>query len=115
VVHEVGDSGDPLRGDVQAVDEGRLGAGRGRDRDRVRVVDVEGKADGDAAAGDVRDRARNELGGGLLEVEVVEGEVEPLLRCGDELADVFGDLEGGLAAVGECPDLERQAYPRTRK
>jgi hypothetical protein len=79
------------------------------------VVDIEGEADRHASAGDVRDRARDELGGRLLEVEVVEGEIEALLRPGDELPEVLGDLQGGLAAVGECPDLERQAYPRTRK
>jgi hypothetical protein len=61
------------------------------------------------------ERARDELPGRLLEVEVVEREVEGLLRGGDELARVLGDLERALAAVGEGADLERQAYPRAWK
>jgi hypothetical protein len=62
-----------------------------------------------------RQRARDELPGRLLEVEVVEREVEALLGPGDELARVLGDLERLLAAVGEGADLERQAYPRAWK
>jgi hypothetical protein len=62
-----------------------------------------------------RERARDELPRRLLEVEVVEREVEGLLRGGDELACVLGDLERALAAIGEGADLERQAYPRAWK
>jgi hypothetical protein len=40
------------------------------------VVDVEGKANGDASARGVRERAGDELRRGLLQVEVVEGEIE---------------------------------------
>jgi hypothetical protein len=65
--------------------------------------------------GSRRQRARDELPGRLLEIEVVEREVEALLGSGDELARVFGDLERALAAVGEGADLERQAYPRAWK
>jgi hypothetical protein len=59
--------------------------------------------------------AGDELGRRLLEVEVVEGEVERLLRGRDELAGVLGDLERALAAVREGADVERQAYPRVRR
>jgi hypothetical protein len=62
-----------------------------------------------------RESARDQLSGWLLEVEVVEREIESLLRGGDELARVLGDLERALAAVGEGADLERQAYPRAWK
>jgi hypothetical protein len=73
------------------------------------VVDVEGEADGHSAPGDSHERARDELGGRLLEVEVVEGEVECLLGRRDELPGVLGDLEGALAAVRQCADFDRQA------
>jgi hypothetical protein len=64
------------------------------------VVDVEGKAYGDAAVCGVRQRARHEARGRLLEIEVVEGEVERPLRARDELADELGDLESALPPVG---------------
>ena len=79
------------------------------------MIDVEGEPNGDSSPGDIRERARDEPGGWLLEVEVVQGEVEPLTRGGDELADVFGDLEGALATVGQCADFDGQAKPRTRR
>jgi hypothetical protein len=112
-VHQVGYPRDSLRRDSEVVDQRRFGAWRRRDRDRVGVVDVVGEADGDAALGSGRERARDELRGGLLEIEIVEGEVERLSRCRDELSGVLGDLECALAAVGQCPDVECQAYPRT--
>jgi hypothetical protein len=79
------------------------------------VVDVVGQSDGDAALRGSRQGAGNELRGGLLQVEVVEGEVERLSRGRDELADVLADLERALAAVRQCAEVERQAYPRTRR
>jgi hypothetical protein len=79
------------------------------------VVDVVGQAHLHASVGGGRQRARDELAGRLLEVEVVERQVEARLRRGDELARVLGDLERALAAVGEGADLERQAYPRAWK
>jgi hypothetical protein len=79
------------------------------------VIHVERKPNGYTPPGHVRERACDEPGGRLLEVEVVEREVEARLRSGDELTDVFGDLEGALAPVRQCPDFDRQAYPRARK
>jgi hypothetical protein len=73
------------------------------------VVDVEGEPDGDPASRRGRERAGDEPRGRLLEVEVVEREVERALRGGDELAGILGDLEGALAPVRQCPDLDRQA------
>jgi hypothetical protein len=113
VVHEVGHARDSLRREIQALDQRRLGARRGRDRDRVGVVDVVCETDGDAALRGGREGARDELRGGLLEIEIVESEVERLSCCRDELSGVLGDLECALAAVSQCPDVECQAYPRT--
>jgi DNA gyrase/topoisomerase IV subunit A len=79
------------------------------------VVDVVREADGDATLCRRREGARDELRGRLLEIEVVEGEVERLSRRRDELTGVLGDLERALAAVRQCPDVERQAYPLARR
>ena len=79
------------------------------------MIHVERKPNGYTPPGHVRERTRNEAGGWLLEVEVVQREVKARARSGDELADVFGDLEGALAPVRECSDFDRQAYPRARK
>jgi hypothetical protein len=73
------------------------------------VVDVEREAHGDASSRGVRQRAGDEPRGGLLQVEVVEGEIEGLLGSGDEVPGVFGDLEGGLTPVGQRANLDRQA------
>jgi hypothetical protein len=109
VVHEVGDSGDPLRGDVEAVDEARLAARRRRHGDRVFVVDVESESDGDAATARLGERAGDEPRRRLLQIEVVERQVERLLGARDELAGVLGDLEGALAPVRQGAELDRQA------
>jgi hypothetical protein len=79
------------------------------------VIHVERKPNSYTPPGHVRERARNEPGGRLLEVEVIQGQVKARARSGDELADVFGDLEGALAPIRQCSDFDRQAYPRARK
>jgi hypothetical protein len=115
VVHEIGNAGDGLCRNVEAVDQARLGAwGRGH-RDGLPVVDVEREPNRDAALSGGRQSARDEPRGRLLEVEVVEGEVECLPSAREKFADVLGDLERALSAVRECADLDRQAYPRTRR
>jgi hypothetical protein len=73
------------------------------------VIDVEREPDGDAPPRSVREGARDETGGRLFEVEVVEGKLEGRSRAGDELARVLGDLEGALTPVGQGPNLDRQA------
>jgi hypothetical protein len=79
------------------------------------VIHVERQPNGYTSPGHVRERARDEPGGRLLEVEVVQREVEARARSRDEFTDVFGDLQGALPAVRQCPDFDRQAYPRARK
>jgi hypothetical protein len=109
VVHEVRHARDAFGGDVEAVDYGRLAA-RGRwNGDRARVVDVERQPYRDAAMRRVYERAGDEPRGRLVEVEVVQGEIEGLLRARDELADELGDLEGALAPIRQCAYLDRQA------
>jgi hypothetical protein len=109
VVHEIRNARDPLRRHVQTVDQRWLAAWRRRDGDGPLVVDVEREPDRYAFPGRIGECARHQTRGRLLEVEVVEGQVERLPGPGDELTDVLGDLEGALAPVGQCVDLDRQA------
>jgi hypothetical protein len=108
-MHEVGDAWDRLRGNVEAVDQARLAAGRGRDRDGLLVIDVEREPDRDPSPRRIRERACHQARGRLLEIKVVQREVEGLTSFRDELADELGDLEGALTPVRQRPDLDRQA------
>ena len=71
------------------------------------MVLVEGEADRDSAAGRVLDRAGDEALGLVGEPEVVDRDLEGALRGRDEAGEGLGDLERGLAPVGECPDLDQ--------
>jgi hypothetical protein len=80
VVHQVGHSRDPLRGHIEGVHligVGARGSGLGN---RHIVILVEGEADRDSTALRLEERARDELRRRLLEIEVVERDVEGLLR-----------------------------------
>jgi hypothetical protein len=109
VVHEVGDAGDRLRGDLEAVDQGRLTAGRREDGRRLLAVDVEGEPDRDAALLGLDDGAGDERGGRLQEVEVVQRQVEAPAGCVEEPGEALGDLERRLAAVRERVRLDHEA------
>jgi hypothetical protein len=117
VVHEVGDAEDPLRRNREVVEQARVGVGRGRLGDRLVVVDVEGEPDRDAAALRLEQSRRDELRRLLLEVEVIEGKVEGLLRLGEEAGRVLGDLERGLTPVPESAELDvrRSRGPGSRR
>jgi hypothetical protein len=105
-VHQVGHAEDPLCGDVEAVQEVRVGAGRGRLRDRLVVVDVEREPNGDAPRVCVEKRARDQLRRVLLQVEVVEREIEGRARLCEEAGRELGDLERGLASVRQGADVD---------
>jgi hypothetical protein len=71
------------------------------------VVLVEGEPDGYAPPGRVFDRPRDQPLGLVGEAEVVDSDVESALRAGDEASERLRDLDRGLAAVGERPDLDQ--------
>ena len=71
------------------------------------MVQVEGEADGDSPAGRVLERPGDESLGLVGEAEVVDGDVERMLRGGDEVPEGLRDLDRRLAAVSECPDLDQ--------
>jgi hypothetical protein len=70
------------------------------------MVDVEGEPHRDAALLSVEQGGRDELCGLLLEVEVVEREVEALLRSAQEAGDELGDLERALTPVRQGADVD---------
>jgi hypothetical protein len=57
----------------------------------------------------VHERTGDKPGSRLVEVEVVQREVQGLLRARDELTEELGDLEGALTPVRQCAYLDRQA------
>jgi hypothetical protein len=116
VVHEIRDARDAFRRDVEAVDQARLALRRREQRLRLLVVDVERQPDGDASRLRLGDRARDDRRRRrLLQVEVVEGEVEAAPSLREPGGKLFSDLERRLAPVRQRADLDRQAYPRTRR
>ena len=111
MVHEVGDSWDRLGRHLEAVDQARFAPCRREERRRLLVVDVECEADRDAPLLCLDDLVCDDLRGRLLEVEVVQREVEAPLGCLEESGEPLGDLERGLAAVGEGVRLDHEAGP----
>jgi hypothetical protein len=75
------------------------------------VVDVVREAHGDAAVAGALKRVANDLRRRVVEPDVVERDVEAVLRCVDEGGDRLRDLKRGLAAVRQraCLDQERCA------
>jgi hypothetical protein len=73
------------------------------------VVLVEGEPHGDTAAGRVLERTRDEALGLVGEAEVVDRDIEAVLRRRDEARERLRDLDRRLAAVGERPELDQPA------
>jgi hypothetical protein len=78
------------------------------------VVEVVGEADTHAAIYGRDERVPDDVRGRACQAEVVEREVEPLLRGTDEGGNGMRDLVCGLTPVGQEPQLEavtRRDYP----
>jgi len=71
------------------------------------MVVVEREPDGDALLRRALDRAGDEPLRLVGEAEVVDGDLEGALGGGDEVGQRARDLDRGLAAVGERPDLDQ--------
>jgi hypothetical protein len=113
VVHQVGHAGNRRRGERERLDEQRL---RPRRRGRgcvLREVDVVREPDGDAAPGGAGQRALDGRGEIVREVEVVDRDLERVLRRRDEGGERLGRVLGRLAAVGERPELDQGACARS--
>jgi hypothetical protein len=73
----------------------------------ARVVEVVDEPDRDAALRRSDDRAGNAVGHGAVEPDVVDGDVEALLRRVAEPLQLVGDLGGRLTAVRQRPQLDQ--------
>jgi hypothetical protein len=76
------------------------------------VVEVVRESHTDPAAGRCDERGADDLGGLVVEADVVEGEIERGAGAADEVGDRVGDVERRLAAVGQQPESDRVAVRR---
>ena len=106
MVHEIRDSRD--RGRREGLRLERVGIrDRGRrDRCPLRVVEVVRKAHGDAALLRLDERAADDVVDVRRQPEVVDRDLERLLRGAAELGERVGGLLGRLAAVRQRPRFD---------
>jgi hypothetical protein len=108
VVHEVRPAGDGGRLERQRLDQARLRLRRRRDRRPfVLLVEVVEQADVDAAVVRADERVPHDVGRVVVQAQVVERELERLLRGRNEVRDSVRDVERGLPAVGQRVDGDR--------
>jgi hypothetical protein len=112
VVHQVGDARDGGGRERQLFDECRLGARRRRDVGLLAVVDVVRETDRDAALRCGDERALDDLPQVVREVEIVDRDLERLLRTADEVRERVRRALRGLRAVGERVDVDQDAFAR---
>jgi hypothetical protein len=77
------------------------------------VVDVVGEPHRDAALGRGGEGALDDLREVVGKVEVVDRDLERVLRGCDEVGERLGRLLGRLAAVGEGAELDQEAFARS--
>ena len=73
-------------------------------------VDVVGEADGDPARGGPGQRVADDRADGVGKVDVVDRDLERVLRLRDEVGERVRRVLGGLAAVGERADVYRAVF-----
>ena len=71
------------------------------------MVDVVREPDGDTALRRADERVLDDLRCRRGEAQVVQRDVERVLRCGEEVGDRVRDLVGGLAAVRKRADFDQ--------
>jgi hypothetical protein len=71
------------------------------------VVEVVDEPDRHAALRRTDDRAGHAVGHSAVEPDVVDGDVEALLRRLAEPLQLVGDLGGRLTAVRKCPQFDQ--------
>jgi hypothetical protein len=112
-MHQVGDAGNRGRGERERLDQQRLRVGRRRRRRIFRIVDVVREPNRDTALGGVDERALDDQRELVGEMEVVDGDLERVLRARDERGQRLGRLLGRLASVDERPQLDQDVCPRS--
>jgi hypothetical protein len=76
------------------------------------VIEVVGEPDLDAAGRGTGERVADGRRQRVGEPQVVDRDIERVLRRGDESRELSGDVLRRLAAVGERRDLYRAAFVR---
>jgi hypothetical protein len=76
------------------------------------MVEVVGEPHVHAASGGGFQRIADDRRERIRQPDVVDGDLEGALCCGDEIGERPGGLFGRLAAVGERPGLYRAAFAR---
>jgi negative regulator of sigma E activity len=71
------------------------------------VVDVVCEPHRNAASVRIAHRAADDMGEVVGQVQVIDGDVEGVLRRADEVGKEVRDVGGRLAAVGQCADFDR--------
>ena len=115
MVHQVGDAGDRPRRDRQRLEQLGRRLRRRRHRDRAGVVDVVDEPHGDASILGAEERSLDDLRRLVVQPDVVERELEALLRGVEELGHLVRDVDGGLAAVAVEPKLDHPAAVKRRR
>jgi hypothetical protein len=73
-------------------------------------VDVVGEADGDPARCRTGQRVADDRADGVGKIDVVDRDLERVLRLRDEVGERVRGVLGGLAAVGERADVYRAVF-----
>jgi len=76
------------------------------------VVEVVRETHSNAALRGGDERAADDVGGVVAKPQVVEREIEPRARARDELGDGARDLQRGLPAVRQQPQVDAAAQRR---
>jgi hypothetical protein len=110
VVHEIRHARNRSRRERQRLDQVGLGMRRWRDGRPVVDVEVVGEADVDAARRGAGECVADDRADGVGEVDVVDRDLERVLRTSDEVGERVRGVLGRLAAVGECADVYRAVF-----
>ena len=105
-MHEVGHARDRLGRERKPFHHLGIRAARSRNRNLLRVVEVVRQPDRDAALLRRAERATDDLDEIRGQVEVVHGDLERLLRRGEEISERVCGLLGRLAAVDQRVDFD---------
>ncbi|MDQ5821293.1 MAG: hypothetical protein M3540_07635, partial [Actinomycetota bacterium] len=89
------------------LEESGFGLRRRRHGDLLAVVDVVGEPNRDPAVASALERAADDLRRRVVQADVVERDVEAVLRRVEEFSDGLRDLGRGLPAVRQFADLDQ--------
>ena len=114
MVHQIRPAWNRCGGEWQRLDQRRFGFRWGRNRRAlVDLVDVVHEPNVDSALVCTDKRPPHDVRGLVVQANVVERELERLLRTVDECGDRACDVDGSLTTVGECVNLDHREVQDT--